>query len=288
MICVGHGAAQKLDVIDRYQREHGIAKTFVLYPKRFPIDAPGVAESDCIEWADIIRYRYFYRLLREIDQHTLIVIHECLRTQNRHELTFNCIRHFLQQTEHQIVFQRFPIIDTFDDFMILVDLDTRSRWKRERWNSGMLAELTISVSEKRVALRRVDVPTDAKMRDSYARKKRQLIDDIGLRDPHTIPRNLHLHAGKVKVAMVEPEKLYVGRNQRFKLPNLETYKDARGPANRTVFEFPHRFIDWTDFLAATDTGSLDALVSDLKVDVWYFERFTRWGERLDDAYKQIA
>lgn len=30
------------------------------------------------------------------------------------------------------------------------------------------------------------------------------------------------------------------------------------------------------------------LVSDLKVDDWYFDRFTAWTRRLDDAYNALV
>lgn len=286
MIGIGLSVDEKRESIARYCTERGIRRVFGLSPLafQFPCDAPGF---EWIEWADIIRYRYYYRLLQEIDRDTLVVVNECLRTQNRHDLTYNCIRNFLHQTTHQLVFQRLPLIDTFDDFMILFDFDTRSRWKREKWRPEFLGEVELEVRPLAPRLRRIDVPTDAKTKDAYAREKRKLIDNIGLKDPHTIPRNLHLFAGKAKLSVVAEASRYVGRNNRFKLPNLETYDDAVGQAERTVFEFCHRFIDFSDFLARTDTLELDVLVSDLKVDVWYFERFTAWAKRLEGAYATL-
>lgn len=286
MIGIGLSVDEKRESIARYCTERGIRRVFGLSPLafQFPCDAPGF---EWIEWADIIRYRYYYRLIQEIDRDTLVVVNECLRTQNRYELTYNCIRNFLNQTPHQLVFQRLPLIDTFDDFMILFDFDTRSRWKREKWRPEFLGEVELEVRPLAPRLRRIDVPTDSKTRESYAREKRKLIDNIGLKDPHTIPRNLHLFAGKAKLSVVAEASRYVGRNNRFKLPNLETYDDAVGQAERTVFEFCHRFIDFSDFLARTDTLELDVLVSDLKVDVWYFERFTAWAKRLEGAYATL-
>lgn len=285
MIALGLDEDEKRATAESYRRGRGISRVFALGPKEFAFELPG---AEWIDWPDIIQYRFYYRLLQEIDKSTLVVVNECLRTQNRHDLTYNCIRNFLNQTGHQLVFQRLPLIDTFDDFMVLFDFDTGSRRKREAWRPELSGEIELTAVELAPTIRRLDITTDAKIRAAYAREKRKLIDSIGLKDPHTIPRNLHLFAGKAKLAVVEPKRSYVGRNARFKLPNLETYEEARGPAERTVFEFCHRFIDFADFLARTNTLELDALVSDLKVDAWYFERFTQWTERIRGAYAALS
>lgn len=286
MIALGFDDAQKDATVRRYCAEHGIRNAFILSPARFRFDC-SFAPHEHIEWAEIIQYRFYYRLLQEIDGSTLVVVNECLRTQNRYDLTYNCIRHFLNQTRHQLVFQRLPLIDTFDDFMILFDFDTRSRWKREAWRPEFRKEVELTIQPRTPSLRRINVATDAKTRDAYAREKRKLIANIGLRDPHTIPRNLHLFAGRQKLARVESERRYVGRNNRFRMPNLETYDAVKGAGERTVFEFCHRFIDFSDFLGATDATEVSALVSDLKVDEWYFDRFTKWTERIRDAYSAL-
>ena len=70
---------------------------------------------------EIIQYKFYYRLLQEIGKDTLLVVNECLRMQNRYDLTYNCLRLFLQQTPHALVFQYLPIIDTIADFMVLFD-----------------------------------------------------------------------------------------------------------------------------------------------------------------------
>ena len=257
---------------------------FALGPKEFAFALDG---AEWIDWPEIIQYRFYYRLLQEIDKSALIIVNECLRTQNRHDLTYNCIRNFLNQTTHQIVFQRLPLLDTFDDFMVLFDFDTRSRWKREMWRPEFRREIELTVAPQPLSIHRISVTTDTATRDAYQREKRRLIDGIGLRDPHTIPRNLHLFAGKAKARAVDPARRYVGRNNRLKLPNLETYDEARGQIDRTVFEFCHRFIDFSDFIARTETTELNALVSDLRVDEWYFARFAAWTRRIDDAYATL-
>lgn len=285
MILLGLDSPGKVARVERYVREHGIARTFVLSPKRFAL--PPIQGAEAIEWAEIIQYKFFYRLLQEIDGRTLIVVNECLRTQDRNDLTYNCIRHFLNQTTHQLVFQHLPMIDTFDDFMVLFDFDTRSRWKREKWRPDLLGECRVEARNMAPTFEPIAVETDAKTRAAYAKEKRKLVDGIGLKDPHTIPRNLLLMAGKAKVPHVRAEDAYVGRNNRFDLANLTTYREAADATARTVFELPHNFVDFCDFLAVTRQTTVPALVSDLKVDAWYLDRYQAWARRLRDGYAAL-
>src|SRR3990167_1032523 len=113
MIYIGYSDSDKRAAIAQYQAAHGITKTVVISADEFPLP---ISDTDQIKYSDTIMYVTFYRLLQEIDSKTLIVINECLRTQNRYELTYNCIRNFLNQTTHQLIFQLLPQIDTADDF----------------------------------------------------------------------------------------------------------------------------------------------------------------------------
>ena len=288
MIALGYTADEKRAEVARYCASHGVRKAFVLSPLAFRTAfSPGV-EVDYVDWPEIIQYTFFYRLLQEIGKDTLVVVDECLRTQDRNCLTYNCIRHFLNQAGHQLVFQYLPAIDTVDDFMTLFDFDTRSRWKREKFSPALLSECQIETRAARIELREVGVETDDKTRAAYAKEKRKLIDGIGLKDPHTIPRNLYLMSGKARRARVDAALQYVGRNNRFALDNMQTYKeDSYARAPYTVFELPHNFIDFADFLSLSRQTALDVLVADLKVDRWYFDRYTAWAGRVRDAYAAI-
>jgi hypothetical protein len=273
--------------VEAYCKEHGITKVFALAPERFKCDFMG-PEIEYVEYDEIIQYKHFYRLLQEINSSTLVVVNECLRSQNRQDLTYNCIRHFLNQTTHQAVFQYLPVIDSEDDFMTLLDFDTRSRWRREKLRPDMLDGLDIRALHRTPTLTAVPIETDEKTKKVYAKSKRDLIDGIGLKDPHTIPRNLLLLAGKAKIKAVDNGKLYIGRNNRFNLDCMTTYKEVVDPAPRTVFEFCHSFLDFSDFLSVTKQTEVQALVSDLKVDQWYFDRYTSWLERIQQVYRSLG
>lgn len=284
MIHLGLEAEGKRERVNRYCAEHGITKVFALGPSKFQFELDG---AEWIEWAQIILYRFYYRLLQEIGRDTLIVLNECLRTQNRNDLTYNCIRNFLNQTEHQLVFQSLPLIDTFDDFMILFDFDTRSRWKRSHWSEELRGELRLDALPSCPAIVPIEAPTDEATRVAYGREKRKLIDGIGLRDPHTIPRNLYLMSGRARLAQVEAGLNYVGRNNRFKIPGMLSYGETSYPQDCAIFEFCHAFGEFADFVSVSRQELIPAIVADLKVDRWYLERFQGWTGRVRDAYATL-
>ncbi|MBI3654035.1 MAG: hypothetical protein HY231_23640 [Acidobacteria bacterium] len=289
MIYLGLNNEEKDQRIVNYCAAANLDKVFVLSPAKFRFGC-SFANHEHIEWAEIILYKFFYRLLQEINSRTLLVINECLRTQNRYDLTYNCIRHFLNQTEHQLIFQYLPMIEEAEDFMILFDFDTRSRWKREKFNVELLAESQIQMKPVTISFHPYLIETDSETKGAYQKEKERLISTIGLKDPHTIPRNLYLMSGKTKLfhvgidSLFGDESYYIGRNNRFKLSNLQIYKEMAYPHTPyTVFEFCHNFIDFADFLTLSGQTSLTVLTTDLKVDNWYLERYQKWTERLADV-----
>lgn len=297
MIHLGLDDAAKAAIVARYHAEHAIRKIFVFSPERFsPSFAPEHMSDPAtqgdgrpglyIGWPDLVEYRYYYKLLQEIDRETLVVINECLRTQNRNDLTYNCIRNYLNQTGHVLVFQYLPLIDTIEDFMTLFDFTTRSRWKREKFRSDLLHEARVDVAPVPIEIRPIHVLVDDKARAAYAKEKAALLAEVRGdpdKDPHLIPRNLLLVSGKAKLAHVNPARRYVGRNNRFKLPNLETYRDAAGPGERVALELPHNFIEMSDFLTVSRQRAIEVLAADTKADEWYLRRFQDWTQRVNDA-----
>jgi len=285
MICLGYSDVEKDAAIMDFCSDHSIKKVFVLSPQNHFFNCT-FDNHEFIEYKDIIRYVYFYRLLQEIDNDTLVVVNECLQTKTRNDLTYNCIRNFLNQTDKQIVFNYLPIIESTGDFFTLFDFDTRSKWKRET-DIQLLKNSKIDVKPIDIEFNKIDVLTDRKTKTKYKKKKNDLINNIGLKDPHTIPRNLLLLAGKDKLRYVVESRRYVGRNNRFKLGNLDTYKETTPGTAYTVFEFCHNHIDFVDFVARTRQTDIDVLISDLKTDEWYFERYCNWADELRRTYAEI-
>lgn len=292
MIYLGLSDSEKEGIVNRYVSKHAVKKIVLIHSQ----SAPYLLEADRVTYKQAILYVYFYRLLQEIDQHTLIIVDECLRAQNRYDLTYNCIRHYINRTPHVIVFQLLPQIDERDDFMILFDFVTQSQWKRRKFDAGLIADYAkIERVDFNFSFVPVYVTTPDSTRQKYEHKKKQLFDNLGVRDPHTIPRNLYLIGGGDKrtyidalsLPLFDNGKLYVARNRRLNRDNIATYGDALPNRDYTIVEFPHRFIDFGDFVRVTRQTNYDVLLVDLKIDRWYWQRYDDWKDRLNATYASL-
>lgn len=301
MICLGLDNQKKTEILDDCCQNNDIKKIFILSPEKFVFKYSDKI-SETVTYNDLIEYRFFYRLLQEIDKRTLVVVNECLRTKNRYELTFNCIRHFLNQAGHRLIFQYLPIIENREDFMILFDFDTRSQWKRRKFDPLLFKYAEIRTNQIKIKLDKIYIETSRETKEKYLKEKKYLFENIGIRDPHTIPRNLYMLSGKDKLRLVEKKvsqkqfdifslgnsKIkYIGRNNRFKIENMEKYKQSEYSGTYSIFEFCHNHIDLIDFFSLSKQTELDVLISDLKVDKWYWDRYSQWIQELNYVYSKL-
>jgi len=293
MISIGLSEQQKQQTITDYLAHHDITRVVVFAPKAFPfvvVDVPAGIVLQPFDYTDIIMYKVFYPLLEVIDERTLLIFHECLRTQNRNDLTYNCAHHYAHQTPHVLVFQQFPLIEQPEDFMILLDYQTPGKYKSRGFDTSLLAIEDIQCVPHHFSVEVVDAPIAAQDRARYEQKKEQLFAGLGQGDPDTIPRQLHLFAGNLKRGAIQPDRQYVARNTRFKLPNVTSYKDIERASggDYTVIDFPHRRIEFNDFLARTGLTTIRFLSTGLKVDEYYLGELGQWIERLERMYADHA
>lgn len=286
MIGLGFSVDEKIQMITDYIARHGITKTVIISPARFQFEWMPPS-GEWLEWRQVIEYQPFYRLLQELDARSLLVINECLRTQNRYDLTYNCIRHYLNQAGHQLIFQHFPLIDGREDFMILYDFETRSRWKRFHFDDVDLREADIRIHRMDPAFTPIDVSASSVDVQRYQEARNRLFATLGQKDPHTLPRNLYLQTGKLRLEKMDPAKRYLGRNNRFQLPNFITYRACDAAPVHAIFEWPHNHIDLNDALTLTRCRSLEVLRANLPVDQWYWARYHTWREGLLATYTAL-
>lgn len=301
MIFIGYNDCKKKREIERYKAMHGLSQVVVISADDFPLGLPGARQ---VTYSDSIRYAVFYPLLQVIGKNTLVVLNEVLRTQNRYDLHYSCIRKFLNQTDHQLIFQQLPLIDSREDFMILFDFDTRSRWKRRKFDIDLILDnAKVCVKPLPIDFEAIAVPTSPKTQKKHNKERDKRFAALGAKDPHAIPRNLYLVGGKDKLAYIDSQAQgqlpllsngngshppqYVARNKRLKRDNIVTYKDVAKGAY-TVVEFPHRFIEFSDFIKRTGQWHSPVLLADLKVDKWYLERYQEWSKRIHDLYADIS
>jgi Icc-related predicted phosphoesterase len=288
MIRIGLGERQKQKVVSEYLNGYKIKKIFCFYFKKFPLKLNVDCDVEYIEYADIEMYKFFYPLLEKIDESSLIVINECMRTQNRSELIYNCAHHYLNQTPHRIIFEFFPIIESRQDFMILLDFENKGKYKGKGFDYVYLQNEDIKIKPFTIKLDTVPVEITDKDRERYEKKKEQLFANLGEKDPDTIPRVLQLLAGDMKKKAVEPGKLYVARNKRFKLDNVKSYQEIAGKGNYIVIDTHYRRLDFNDFLKTTKMNKIKYLCTVLPIDNVIINEFTKWKARCDAIYAQAS
>ncbi|MFA5169850.1 MAG: hypothetical protein WC420_03935 [Candidatus Paceibacterota bacterium] len=279
MIRIGYTQTEKENEIQAYIDSHKIKKTYIFYFKKFKPTFNLNIESEYIEYSDIEMYKFFYRLLEEIDDSSLVVIDECMRTQNRNELIYNCAHHYLNQTEHKIVFEYFPFIKSKEDFMILLDFQNKGKYRGKGFEWEYLKQEDTEVKYKPILLTEIAIPVTEDNISKYEAQKEKLFDELGNKDPDTIPRNLHIWTGRFKKTVISSTGYYIARNSRFKLPNVVTYKEA-DMVPRVIIDFPHRRLDFNDYLKASRSRNIKFLSTGLPVDNFYKNDFTEWVERV--------
>lgn len=288
MIRIGFTHRQKQKIITEYLQKNKIKKIFCFYYKKFPYRYKVDTEIEYIEYADIEMYKYFYRLLEEIDENCLIIIDELMRTQNRSELIYNCAHHYLNQTPHKIIFEYFPIIEEKEDFMILLNFENKGKYHGKGFDYIYLKEEDIIMYPRKIKLDVIPVETTDKERELYEKRKEKLFENLGNKHPDTIPRNLQLLAGDFKKKAIEKDKLYVARNKRHKLDNVITYDNVEKKQNYIILDFHYRRLNFNDFLKFTGITKVNYLSTTLPVDTHYTNEFIKWKARLDAIYAQAS
>jgi hypothetical protein len=284
MIRIGLSQSQKQKEVSDYLKKHSIKKIFCFYYKEFPIKFKTDNEIEYIEYADIEMYKFFYRLLEEIDESSLIIMDECMRTQNRSELIYNCAHHYLNQTQHHIIFEFLPVIDTKDDFMVLLDFENKGKYKGKSFDYIFLQQEDIKINPFKISFSTINLETTDKDNERYEKMKDRLFDNLGQKDPNTIPRNLQIFAGDLKKAAIEPDKLYVARNKRFNLENVLTYTDIHKQGDYIILDMHYRRLNFNDYLKVSRCNKVKYIRTALPIDNVIVNDFMQWKARLDAIY----
>lgn len=289
MIYVGFDQRQKIDAVKEYLEAHQEITNIVYFcpDKLVPLDLSGIGVAvECRTWSDAIMYRYFYPLLENITDKYLIIYDEMLRTKKRNDLTYNCCHHYSNQTPHNIVFSWLPMIDDPEDFMILVDFHHPNIYKGECFEDRFLQADDVDIIPRMVTLRSLPVATTQEQEEAYEEEKEMLFENLGNRDPDTIPRTLHTWCGShIKKAIVESSERYIARNSRYGKQNVAVYgKEIEQAEEYTVLDFPVRQLQFNEFLRDSHVERLNFLNSGLSVDKVYLQQYENWLERLGGMY----
>ena len=288
MIRVGFNHEEKQRIINEYMDGQEINKVFCFYSKKFKYEYDVPCEIEYIEYSDIEMYKYFYRLLEEIDNKSLIIIDECMRTQNRSELIYNCAHHYLNQCECKIIFEYLPIIDSVEDFMILLDFENKTKYKGKSFVERFLKEEDIVIKPHHYYLDISNIGHNETEAEFYEMKKETLFNELGNKKPETVPNNLQLIAGDFKKKVIEGGCYYVARNRRFKKSNVATYDTVEEGVYYIILDFHYRRLNMNDFLKKTKITDVTYVSTDLSIDKVLIQYFNEWIEKLEGLYAKAS
>lgn len=288
MIRIGLNVEEKQKQINEYLEANvDIKKIIVLYYKDFEEKFSTSKKIEYVEYANIIMYKFFYRLLEEIDDTHLIIVNECMRTQKRNDLTYNCAHHYLNQTKHKIVFEYFPLIESKNDFMILLDFQNKNKYRGKGFDWDFVLSEDVEIKRHSLKFKSIAVPCSTEQKGEYLLKKEELLENLKNKDPDTLPRELHLWLGKLKKSFIFSDQKYLARNARYKMSNVTTYKDVND-ANLIIIDFPCRRLDFIKYLKNTGTNDVAFLNTCLGADKWYFEDYEEWYGRVVEFYVKAS
>jgi hypothetical protein len=288
-INVGLNDAEKIEVIKQYCKTHDIRKIFMFYPPHFPLTTQ--IENiivDYTQYVDMFQFKYYYKLLENINNQSLIVFNECLRNQDRKVITYSAAHDFARNTPHVLVFEYFPFIENPGDFMVLLELINPAKYKNKPFNYTYLSDEKVSINRVHFTIRSIDkTPSNDEIK-RYGELKEKAFAEIGDADPDVIPRRLHLFAGDLKKSLISKNHRYIARTNRFG-SNIVTYRClSAGKQDYYVLDFPCRRLEFNDFLKLTKTTDVVFLNSGLKVDAFYLGDFKEWITRLEDFYAKTS
>lgn len=289
MIRIGLNEKQKQKEIQNYIKNNNIKNVIVFSPEKMFMELPKLeVPIRQIGYNEIIMYRTFYPLLEEIGKDYLLVANELMRDRNRNCLTYNCYAKYTNQTEHRIAFNYFPIISEKKDILILIDFINSQKHKGFGLQDIEIGEYDIQCIQKNIRLSVINIPLPENALEKYEAEKENLFDELGNKNPDTIPRNLHLWTGKFKKIFLDDSTAYIARNKRLKKKNIEVYKNALPGKKYILIDMPWRRLDFNDFLYITGQEELQYLSTNFGVDNVYINAFNNWIKEVKTIYAQTG
>ncbi|MFA5305919.1 MAG: hypothetical protein WC365_00570 [Candidatus Babeliales bacterium] len=171
--------------------------------------------------------------------------------------------------------------------MILLDFENKGKYKGKSFDYLFLQQEDILIKPHKVKMELLPAEVSGSERVQYDAKKESLFDNLGGKDPDTIPRTLQLFAGDLKKKAIQPDKLYVARNKRFKLDNVLSYDEAK-KGEYIIIDTHYRRLNMNDFLKITGMEKIKYLCTTLPIDNVIISEFAEWKARLDAVYAQSS
>lgn len=125
-------------------------------------------------------------------------------------------------------------------------------------------------------------------KDAYRKKVEALFDNLGNKDPDTIPREAHIWTGKYKKKEIKEDKKYIARNARFKMDNVITYDDIKPGEQYKIIDFCHRRLSFNDYLKRSGADKVEYISTGLSIDAVYINQYEEWKKECEYIYDKTG
>lgn len=173
-------------IIEDYLKNNQIERVFIIGDK---IDLDSGVRVDHITYAQTILYKFYYPWLKDITSNCLVVWNNAMRTKNRYDLHYNCIRRYMQQADHRIIFEHFPVREKEEEFMILWDMTLNNPFLKEPYAECDFSQGEIHLGDIRFEVNETPVELDEEELAAYAAEKDRIVGEVK-KDPNIVPRRL--------------------------------------------------------------------------------------------------
>jgi hypothetical protein len=281
MIYLGYREKEKIDIINEYIKKNEIKDIYFITNDKFKLDI-FFGNIKYVTYKDIIQYAYYYRIIENTTKNTLIILNEIHKDTNRYNLTYNCIRTFLNGTGNVLIFNYLPIIYDKEDFCSLIDFETQTRFKYLKLDKINLQGLDISYRQLNLRLNKIMVPTGLFDETLYIEHKKKIFDELNSKDIHTIPRKLQLFTSKIKTGIYTSENCI----SRTKRKNTVSFKSL--PREKLkIIDLPFHMTDLINYICMAEIEQIDIISTGLKVDVWFENRVEKLIKELEYVYNKL-
>lgn len=202
-------------IIARYMQENGLHKV-VLFGD--PLEVAG-AELMHVPYKECIKYSYYYKYLEFTDKQTLFVWNDCLKTQKRNCLEYNCIRHCAEQTSHHLIFNTMPLIEFREDFMILYTLQEPNPFVKVAFSDLERLENVDFSGWKCPHVIATPYEATEEQKAKYEQVKAAAIAAVK-RDPNIIPRRCLKYAESLVKGDYDSKAVFLPRDMRVTVSDL--------------------------------------------------------------------
>lgn len=287
MVYIGKQEDEKKHIIKSALSKSSITKVFILTTTDIDVDIP--VEYEVITFKELIQYAYYYRIIEETTKDVMIIINEPLFTSNRSDLTYNCIRIFLNSTKHILTFSYLPILNTAEDFAILLDFDTRSLYKGTKLNDFPIIEANINAIKYDFGFEFNVVETSEEDKLEYNIIRDKIIKQVDKKgqNPDVIPRNIQLSCAKFKKDHLTDYHSWLFRNDRYSLQNSSTFRNIRKFKEHIIFDIPFNNSDLVKFIRQTGQTKITFLISDLPIEQFFKDKMLNFLKELNYVYTKI-